>query len=183
MISGISQQSWRDVHVCLLPGIGIQTNNNRMSPQCLQSKSFFFLFIDFCLMHILIWPFVLAKLNDMIPSVCVYIFWQHFFVDTNFIKHYRHFMATYFLLDPFEFPYYFYRIWGELIYVLSIVVCILSTFCPTLGHHQGRIYYKSDVTFVLAYYYDVRSSLPLKIMAFAFKWNSIIKCRLQFSNM
>ena len=39
----------------------------------------------------------------------------------------------------------------ELIYVLSIVVCIPSTFCPTLGHHQGRIYYKSDVTFVLAY--------------------------------
>ena len=30
-------------------------------------------------------------------------------------------MSTYFLLDLFEFPYYFYRIWGELIYVLSIV--------------------------------------------------------------
>ena len=24
---------------------------------------------------------------------------------------------------------------GKLIYVLSIVVCIPSTFCPTLGHH------------------------------------------------
>ena len=83
-------------------------------------------------------------------------------------------MSTYFLLDPFEFPYYFYRIRGELIYVLSIVVCIPSTFCPTLGHHQGRIYYKSDETFVLAYYHYVRASLPLKIMAFAFKWNSII---------
>ena len=33
-------------------------------------------------------------------------------------------MSTYFLLDPFEFPYYFYRILGELIYVLSIIVCI-----------------------------------------------------------
>ena len=83
-------------------------------------------------------------------------------------------MSTYFLLDPFEFPYYFYHIRGELIYVLSIVVCIPSTFCPTLGHHQGRIYYKSDVTFVLAYYYCVRASLPLKIMAFAFKCNSIV---------
>ena len=92
----------------------------------------------------------------------------------NFIKHNRHFMSTYFLLDPFEFPYYFYSIWGESIYVLSIVVCIRSTFCPTLGHHQGRIYYKSDVTFVLAYYYCVRAFLPLKIMAFDFKWNSII---------
>ena len=63
---------------------------------------------------------------------------------------------------------------GELIYVLSIVVCIPSTFCPTLGKHQGRIYYKSDVTFVLAYSYCVRASLPLKMMAFAFKCNSII---------
>ena len=83
-------------------------------------------------------------------------------------------MSTYFLLDPFEFPYYFNRIRGELIYVLSIVVCIPSTFCPTLGHYQGRIYYKSNVIFVLAYYNCVRASLPLKIMAFAFKWNSII---------
>ena len=77
-------------------------------------------------------------------------------------------MSTYILLDPFEFPYYIYRIRVELIYVLPIVVCIPSTFCPTLGHHQGRINNKSDVTFVLAYYYYVRASLPLKIMTFAF---------------
>ena len=74
--------------------------------------------------------------------IYICIFRQHFFVNANFIKHNRHFMSTYFLLDPFEFPYYFYRIRGELIFVLSIVVCIPSTFCPTLGHHQGRIYYK-----------------------------------------
>ena len=43
------------------------------------------------------------------------IFRQHFFVNANFIKHNRHFMPTYSLLDPFEFPYYFYRIRGELI--------------------------------------------------------------------
>ena len=96
------------------------------------------------------------------------------YMNINFIKHKRHFMPTYFLLDPFEFPYYFYRIRGELIYVLSIVVCIPSTFCPTLGHHQRRIYYKSDVIFVLTYYDHVRASLPLKIIAFAFKWVSII---------
>ena len=42
--------------------------------------------------------------------VCVCIFRQHFFVNANFIKHNRHFMSTYFLLDLFEFPYYFYRI-------------------------------------------------------------------------
>ena len=105
--------------------------------------------------------------------IYVFIFRQHFFVNANFIKHNRHFMSTYFLLDPFEFPYYFYCILGELIYVLSIVACIPSTFCPTLGHHQGRIYYKSDVTFVLAYYYCVRASLPLKVMAFVFECDSI----------
>ena len=59
--------------------------------------------------------------------VCVRVFRQHFFVNANFIKHNRHFMSTYFLLDLFEFPYYFYRIRGELIYVFSIVVCIPST--------------------------------------------------------
>ena len=47
--------------------------------------------------------------------IYIYIFRQHFFVNANFIKHNRHFMPTYFLLDPFEFPYYFYRIRGELI--------------------------------------------------------------------
>ena len=82
-------------------------------------------------------------------------------------------MSTYFLLDPFEFPYYFYHILRELIYVLSIVACIRSTFCPTLGHHQGRIYYKSDVTFVLAYYYCVRAFLPLEVIAFVSECDSI----------
>ncbi len=47
-------------------------------------------------------------------------------------------MSTYFLLDPFD---NFYRIRVELIYVLSKVVCIPITFYPTLGHHQGRIYF------------------------------------------
>ena len=31
------------------------------------------------------------------------IFRQHFFVNANFVKHNRHFMSTYFLLDPFEY--------------------------------------------------------------------------------
>ena len=107
------------------------------------------------------------RLFKLIIYIYIYIYiyiLAHFFVNTNFIKHNRHFMSTYFLLDPFEFLYYFYRIRGEMIYVLSIVVCIPSIFCPTLGHRQGRIYYKSDVTFVLAYYYCVRASLTLKTL-------------------
>ena len=73
--------------------------------------------------------------NYLKTNIYIYIY-----IYANFIKHNRHFMSTYFLLYPFEFPYYFYCILGELIYVLSIVACIPSTFCPTLGHHQGRIY-------------------------------------------
>ena len=37
------------------------------------------------------------------------------YIYINFIKHNRHFMSTYFLLEPFEFLYYFYCIRGELI--------------------------------------------------------------------
>ena len=44
------------------------------------------------------------------PTIYIYIY-----IYANFIKHNRHFTPTYFLLDPFEFPYYFYRIRGELI--------------------------------------------------------------------
>ena len=106
--------------------------------------------------------------------IYIYIYIYIIYIYTNFIKHNRHFVSTYFLLDPFVFSYCFYRIRQELIYVLSIVVCIPSTFYPTLGHHQGRIYYKrSDVTFVFAYYYYVRASLPLRIIVFSFKWVSI----------
>ena len=39
-----------------------------------------------------------------------------------------HFMPTYFLLDPFEFPYYFYRIWG--IGVLQKTNVIYKFKCP-----------------------------------------------------
>ena len=75
------------------------------------------------------------------------IFWSHFFISTNFFEYNRHFLSTYFLVDPFILPYCFYSIRCELIDIFSIIVYFPSTFCPTLGHHQGRVYYKSDVTF------------------------------------
>ena len=104
------------------------------------------------------------------PCIHIYIYK---YIYTNFVEHNRHFLSTYFLLDPFVLPYCFYRIRRELIDVFSIIVYIPSTLCPTLGHHQGRIYYKRDVTFVFAYYYYVRASLPLECIAFAFKWVSV----------
>ena len=36
--------------------------------------------------------------------IYICILWQHFFDNTNFIKHNRHFLSTCFLLDPFVFP-------------------------------------------------------------------------------
>ena len=81
----------------------------------------------------------------LIPNpVYIYIF------NTNCVEHNRHFLSTYFLVDPFILPYCFYCIRRELIDVFSINVYIPSTFSLTLGHHQERIYYKSDVTFVFA---------------------------------
>ena len=93
-----------------------------------------------------------------LKKVYIYIYWQHFFINKNFVKHNRYCLSTYFFVDPFILPYCFYRIRRESIDIFSIIVYIPSTFCPTLGHHQGRIYYKSYVTFVFAYYYYVRVS-------------------------
>ena len=72
------------------------------------------------------------------------------YIYTNFVEHNRHFLSTHFLVDPFILPYWFYSIRRELIEIFSIIVYIPRTFCPTFSHHQGRIYYKSDVTYVFA---------------------------------
>ena len=50
-----------------------------------------------------------------IQKIQVILIYIYIYIYANFIKHNRHLMPTYLLLDPFEFPYYFYRIRGELI--------------------------------------------------------------------
>ena len=65
-------------------------------------------------------------------------FYLYIFSCTNFIKHNRHLLSTYFLLDPFVFPYCFYRIQWELIYVLSTVICIPLVFLPDFGPLSGE---------------------------------------------
>ena len=80
--------------------------------------------------------------------VCMYVFFQHSFINTYFVEHKRHFLSTYFLVDSFTLPYSFYNIRRELVEVSSIIIYFPSTFCSTLGHHQGRINNKSDVTLV-----------------------------------
>ena len=51
--------------------------------------------------------FEIAYLKYFAFVLYIYIY---IYIYANFIKHNRHFMSTYFLLDPFEFPYYFYPI-------------------------------------------------------------------------
>ena len=47
-----------------------------------------------------------------IPKLKRIYIYIYIYIYANFIEHNRHFMPTYSLLDPFEFPYYFYRIRG-----------------------------------------------------------------------
>ena len=63
------------------------------------------------------------------------------------IEHNRHFCLHIFV-NPFELPHQSHDIRRELVDKSSIISHFLSTFCSTLGHHQLRMYYKSDVTFV-----------------------------------
>ena len=96
--------------------------------------AYIYIYIYIIILHKYVYIYIYIYLF----KIC--IFWQHFFVNTNFIEHNRHFLSTY-LLNPFVLPYCFYGIRQELTYVLSIVIYIPSTFCPTLGHYQRRIYY------------------------------------------
>ena len=74
--------------------------------------------------------------------ICIYIYIH---ISLNIIDI---FCLHIFFVDPFILPYWFYNIRRELVDVSSIIIYFPRTFCPTLGNHQGRIYYKSDVTFV-----------------------------------
>ena len=103
-----------------------------------------FIFLDHQNKTFLSWWSRKIKLDRFLLTHSVYIyiyiyiciFRQHFFVNANFIKHNRHFMSTYFLLDPFEFPYYFYRILGELVWKLIL----LSVGCRFLICNASRIW-------------------------------------------
>ena len=79
--------------------------------------------------------------NSSLLCVCIYIY-------IYMIEHNRYFLSTYFFVNPFKLTYWSYDIWWELVDKPSIISYFPSTFYPTLGHHQERRYYKSDVTFV-----------------------------------
>ena len=81
--------------------------------------------------------------------IYIYIYWQHFFIDMYLIEHNRHFFCLHiFLLILSNCRIDLTDIRRESIDKPSIISYFPSTFCPTLGHHQERMYNKSDVTFV-----------------------------------
>ena len=63
----------------------------------------------------------------MCVCVCVCVFWQHFFINTYFIKYNRHFLSTYFCVNPFVLPYWSNDIRRELVNVSSIISWAKST--------------------------------------------------------
>ena len=73
---------------------------------------------------------------------------QHLFINTNFVVYNRYFLSTYFLVDPFILPYWFYSIRRGIDWYIFHNCLYPEYFLPDLGHHQGRMYYKCDITFV-----------------------------------
>ena len=73
----------------------------------------------------------------------IYIYIYGYIFDRTF----ETFLFMHFFVNTFELPYWFYDIWQELVNKPSIITCFPSTFCPISGHHQRRIYCKSNITF------------------------------------
>ena len=70
----------------------------------------------------------------------VYIY-MYIYIYIYLIEHNRHFLSTYFLANPFQLPYRSYDIRQELVDKSSIISYFSSNLCPTLCHHQWRMYH------------------------------------------
>ena len=90
-------------------------------------------------------------------------------------------MSTYFFVNPFELPYWSYDIRLELFDKSSIISYFPSTFCPTLGYHQGGcnfckwgrasvLWYCVEFTFRICSINNVSSQRHLNILALVLKW-------------
>ena len=68
-------------------------------------------------------------ISNLAFAVCILhsticIFWQHFFIDTYLIEHYRQFFCLHiFFVNPFELPYWSYDIRQKLVDKPSIIWC------------------------------------------------------------
>ena len=83
----------------------------------------------------------------MCVCVCVCVCIWAVFLNTYFIKQYRHLLSTHFFISLFKLLHWFYGSWRELVNETSTTNWYPRTFCLILGHHQGCLYCKSNVTF------------------------------------
>ena len=79
--------------------------------------------------------------------VCVCVCARAAFLNAYFIEQYGHVLSTYFCILSFQLPNWFYSIRRELVDETFMTICYPSSVCSILGHHQGCVYCKSNVTF------------------------------------
>ena len=73
-----------------------------------------------------------------------------------------------FFVNPFKLPFRSYDIWWESVDKPSIISNFPSTFCPTLGHHQGRMYITKVMQLLYVLYYFVRISIHTVVLGSSF---------------
>ena len=84
-------------------------------------------------------------------SIEVHRLWvRYIYIYIYLIKQYRHRLFTHFCIYPFESPHRFYSIWRELDNKPRIINWLSIAFWLILDHHQGCVYWESDVTFACA---------------------------------
>ena len=114
------------------------------------------------------------RVRDIRAASTIWWWWYiYIYIYTNFVEYNRHFLSTYFLVDPFILPYWFYSIRRELIDIYSVIVYFSSTFCPTLGHHQGWMYYTSYITFACTLLHCKKNIWAVAVCSVYF-WNCSI---------
>ena len=94
-----------------------------------------------------LWHINLYRLFNAKSYIHTHIY-IYIYIDAYLIEHNIHFLSTYVFVNHFKLPYRSYDIQRELVDKPSIISYFPSTFSPNLGHHQGKVYYKRDVTFV-----------------------------------
>ena len=125
--------------------------------------TYFFLFVCVHVFMLYIIPCILYLIRWFhVNEVCVYIY---IYISLNIID----IFVCIFFVNTFWLPYQYYDTWWELVNKPFINHYFHNTLCPILGHQQGYMYYKSDVTFACALLLWKNEYLYYCIVAFIFK--------------
>ena len=89
--------------------------------------------------------------------IYIYIYWQHFFINTNFVKHNRHFLSTYFLVDLFVYMYINIYIKVKLVTVVEGVLRDSFSIFTTPKCRGGATHFRGLLFFTLDTYLIILS--------------------------